>query len=172
GSRDGRAPDVDAECVAHGFGPAFTVLAPQLPDERMPDRNRWARRGRTLPVAGGAGAVTGRVLGCLPVVGPVRAVVQRVSRARVTVNGGEVGAIGAGLCVLVGVTHDDGSDEARRLAEKVWRLRIFDDDAGVMNRSVADVGGEVLVVSQFTLYGDTTRGRRPSWVAAARPDHA
>lgn len=123
-------------------------------------------------MAGGAGAVTGRVIGCLLVVGPVRAVVQRVSRARVTVNGGEVGAIGAGLCVLVGVTHDDGSDEARRLAEKVWRLRIFDDDAGVMNRSVADVGGEVLVVSQFTLYGDTTRGRRPSWVAAARPDHA
>lgn len=102
----------------------------------------------------------------------VRAVVQRVSRASVTVDGAEVGAIGAGLCVLVGVTHDDGPAEARRLAEKVWRLRIIDDDAGVMNRAVADVGGEVLVVSQFTLYGDTSRGRRPSWLAAARPERA
>ncbi|HEX6238718.1 MAG TPA: D-aminoacyl-tRNA deacylase [Acidimicrobiales bacterium] len=102
----------------------------------------------------------------------MRAVVQRVSRASVTVDGAEVGAIGAGLCVLVGVTHDDGPAEARRLAEKVWRLRIIDDDAGVMNRAVADVGGEVLVVSQFTLYGDTSRGRRPSWLAAARPERA
>lgn len=97
---------------------------------------------------------------------------QRVSRARVTVDGSEVGAIGAGLCVLVGVTHGDGHAEARKLAEKVWRLRIIDDDAGVMNRAVADAGGEVLVVSQFTLYGDTSRGRRPSWLAAARPEQA
>src|SRR5690606_21150007 len=95
-----------------------------------------------------------------------------VSRARVTVDGAEVGAIGPGLCVLVGVTHSDGPTEARKLAEKVWRLRIIDDDAGVMNRAVADVGGEVLVVSQFTLYGDTSRGRRPSWLAAARPEQA
>jgi D-aminoacyl-tRNA deacylase len=102
----------------------------------------------------------------------MRAVVQRVSRARVTVDATEAGAIGAGLCVLVGVTHADGAGQARRLAEKIWWLRIFDDDAGVMNRAVAEAGGEVLVVSQFTLYGDTSRGRRPSWVAAARPDQA
>jgi D-tyrosyl-tRNA(Tyr) deacylase len=102
----------------------------------------------------------------------MRAVVQRVRRARVTVGDEEVGAIGAGLCVLVGVTHDDGPAEARKLAEKLWGLRIFDDDAGVMNRSAGDAGAEVLVVSQFTLYGDTSRGRRPSWIAAARPEHA
>jgi D-tyrosyl-tRNA(Tyr) deacylase len=90
----------------------------------------------------------------------------------VTVDGRVVGAIGPGLCVLVGVTHDDDHERARRLAAKLWHLRIVDDDAGVMNRSLAEVGGDVLVVSQFTLYGDTSRGRRPSWVAAARPEHA
>jgi D-tyrosyl-tRNA(Tyr) deacylase len=99
-------------------------------------------------------------------------VVQRVQRARVTVDGEEVGAIGPGLCVLVGVTHDDTGAEARKLAARIWGLRIFDDDAGVMNRAAADVGGEVLLVSQFTLYGDTSRGRRPSWIAAARPEVA
>jgi D-tyrosyl-tRNA(Tyr) deacylase len=99
-------------------------------------------------------------------------VVQRVQRARVTVDGEEVGAIGPGLCVLVGVTHDDTGAEARKLAARIWGLRIFDDEAGVMNRAAADVGGEVLVVSQFTLYGDTSRGRRPSWIAAARPEVA
>lgn len=102
----------------------------------------------------------------------MRAVVQRVSEASVTVDGEVVGAIGPGLCVLVGVTHDDGVDTARRLAAKLWHLRVLDDDAGVMNRSVADAGGQLLVVSQFTLYGDTRRGRRPSWVAAARPEQA
>ena len=106
----------------------------------------------------------------------MRAVVQRVRRASVTVEGERepTGSIGCGLCVLVGVTHDDDEAAARRLAEKVWTLRVFDDPdtGGVRNRSVADVGGEVLVVSQFTLYGDTTRGRRPSWIAAARPEHA
>jgi D-tyrosyl-tRNA(Tyr) deacylase len=102
----------------------------------------------------------------------VRAVVQRVSEARVSVGDEVVGEIGAGLCVLVGVTHDDTSAEARALAAKVWHLRVMDDDAGVMNRSVADTTGEVLVVSQFTLYGDTSRGRRPSWIAAARPEQA
>jgi D-tyrosyl-tRNA(Tyr) deacylase len=102
----------------------------------------------------------------------MRAVVQRVQRARVTVDGEEVGAIGPGLCVLVGVTHDDTDAAARKLAGRIWGLRVFDDDAGVMNRSAADVGGEVLVVSQFTLYGDTSRGRRPSWIAAARPEAA
>jgi D-tyrosyl-tRNA(Tyr) deacylase len=102
----------------------------------------------------------------------MRSVVQRVQRARVTVDGEDVGAIGPGLCALVGVTHDDGEAEARKLASRVWGLRVFDDDEGVMNRSVGDVGGAVLVVSQFTLYGDTSRGRRPSWIAAARPEVA
>ena len=78
-----------------------------------------------------------------------------------------VGEIGAGLCVFVGVTHDDDAARARRLAEKVWQLRVLADDEGVMNRSLAETAGEALVVSQFTLYGDTRRGRRPSWIEAA-----
>ncbi|HTH06404.1 MAG TPA: D-aminoacyl-tRNA deacylase [Ilumatobacteraceae bacterium] len=102
----------------------------------------------------------------------MRGLVQRVERASVTVGDEVVGEIGRGLCVLVGVTHDDTVAGARKLAEKVWHLRVMDDDAGVMNRSVADTTREVLVVSQFTLYGDTSGGRRPSWVAAARPEHA
>jgi len=95
-----------------------------------------------------------------------------VRSASVTVDGEVVGAIGAGLCVLVGVTHSDEPAHARKLAEKIWHLRVMDDEAGVMNRSVADAGGEVLVVSQFTLYGDASAGRRPSWIAAARPEQA
>ena len=102
----------------------------------------------------------------------MRALVQRVVRARVSVGGETVGEIGPGLCVLVGVTHTDDESAAQKLAAKVHGLRVFDDDAGVMNRSIADVGGAVLAVSQFTLYGDTTRGRRPSWSAAAPPDVA
>ena len=102
----------------------------------------------------------------------MRAVVQRVSRARVHVDGQTVGAIDAGLLALVGVTHGDTPAQAAKLADKLWGLRVFPDDEGVMNRPVADVGGEVLVVSQFTLYGDMTRGRRPSWVAAAAPEEA
>ena len=102
----------------------------------------------------------------------MRALVQRVTEARVTVGGETVGVIGPGLCVLIGVTHDDAPGHAAKLAAKVAHLRVFDDDSGAMNRSVLDTGGAVLVVSQFTLYGDTTRGRRPSWVAAARPEHA
>ena len=102
----------------------------------------------------------------------MRAVVQRVTRARVTVDGEVTGEIGPGLCVLVGVTHDDDEAAARKLAEKLWHLRVMADDAGAMNRSVAETGGGVLVVSQFTLYGDTRRGRRPSWVAAAPPEQA
>lgn len=102
----------------------------------------------------------------------MRALVQRVTEASVTVEGQVVGAIGAGLCVLVGVTHDDGADQASKLAAKLAKLRVFDDDDGVMNRSVLDVGGEVLVVSQFTLYGSTAKGNRPSWIEAARPEHA
>ena len=102
----------------------------------------------------------------------MRAVVQRVTRASVTVDGEVVGAIGAGLLALVGVTHDDTEAQAHKLAERIWHLRVLDDEAGVMNRSVADRTGAVLVVSQFTLYGDTSRGRRPSWIAAARPEQA
>lgn len=97
---------------------------------------------------------------------------QRVRSASVTVGDEVVGSIGRGLCVLVGVTHTDSVEHARKLADKIWNLRVLDDDAGVMNRSVADTTREVLVVSQFTLYGDTSAGRRPSWIAAARPEHA
>lgn len=89
-----------------------------------------------------------------------------------TVAGDVVGEIGRGLCVLVGVTHDDGEAQAVKLADKIWNLRVMDDEAGVMNRSVADTTRQVLIVSQFTLYGDANGGRRPSWIAAARPEHA
>ncbi|WP_436794937.1 D-aminoacyl-tRNA deacylase [Actinospongicola halichondriae] len=102
----------------------------------------------------------------------MRAVVQRVSSASVSVDGEVVGQIGAGLLVLVGVTHDDGPDQAVRLAAKLAKLRLLDDADGVMNESVLDQAAEVLVVSQFTLYGDTRKGNRPSWLAAARPEHA
>jgi D-aminoacyl-tRNA deacylase len=104
--------------------------------------------------------------------------VQRVEEAWVTsatdrdAPAREVGRIGAGLAVLVGVTHDDDDARAAKLADKVWNLRIFPDEDGAMNASCADVGGQVLVVSQFTLYGDTRKGRRPSYVAAARPELA
>jgi len=102
----------------------------------------------------------------------VRALVQRVERAAVNVDDEVVGAIGVGLCVFVGVTHDDDEAEADRLVDRLAGIRLMDDDDGVMNRSVTDVGGEVLVVSQFTLYGDASRGRRPTWSAAARPEQA
>jgi D-tyrosyl-tRNA(Tyr) deacylase len=102
----------------------------------------------------------------------MRAVVQRVTEAAVTVEGEVVGRIQRGLCVLLGVAHADGAATAARMADKLLHLRILDDEAGVMNRSVAEAGGELLVVSQFTLYGDTSRGRRPSWSAAAPPAQA
>jgi D-tyrosyl-tRNA(Tyr) deacylase len=102
----------------------------------------------------------------------MRALVQRVCEASVTVAGEVVGAIGPGLCVLVGVTHDDTPEMAEKLADKVWNLRVFDDVEGVMNVSLAQASRSALVVSQFTLYGDTTRGRRPGWSAAARPETA
>jgi D-tyrosyl-tRNA(Tyr) deacylase len=102
----------------------------------------------------------------------MRAVVQRVTEAAVTVGDETVGAIGPGLCVLVGVTHDDDEARAAKLAEKLWNLRILDDADGVMNVSAADAGAPLLVISQFTLYGDTVKGRRPSWIAAARPEQA
>jgi D-tyrosyl-tRNA(Tyr) deacylase len=102
----------------------------------------------------------------------VRALVQRVTAAEVTVGEQVVGAIGPGLCALVGVTHGDGPANAQRMGRRLWELRIFEDDAGLTNRSAADLGREVLVVSQFTLYADTSRGRRPSFGAAAAPGHA
>lgn len=102
----------------------------------------------------------------------MRAHVQRVSRASVEVDGRVVGAIERGLLVLVGVTATDGPADASRLAEKVVRLRCFNDEQGAMNLALGDVSGAVLVVSQFTLYGDTAKGHRPSFVSAAAPDQA
>lgn len=97
---------------------------------------------------------------------------QRVWRAAVRVEGEVVGEIGPGLCVFVGVGHDDTEADAALLAERVANLRIFEDEAGKMNRSLLDAGAALLAVSQFTLMGDTRRGRRPSFVDAARPDLA
>jgi D-tyrosyl-tRNA(Tyr) deacylase len=102
----------------------------------------------------------------------MRAVVQRVTEAQVTVEGELSGRIAAGLCVLVGIGSRDGEADAVALADKVARLRIFEDSAGKMNQSLLDVGGALLAVSQFTLYGDTSKGRRPSFVAAMEPARA
>jgi D-tyrosyl-tRNA(Tyr) deacylase len=102
----------------------------------------------------------------------MRAVLQRVTRAAVVVEGEAVGAIGPGLLVLLGVARDDGSDQARRLADKTAGLRIFADSEGQFNRSLLESGGEALVVSQFTLLADTRRGRRPSFIDAAQPEDA
>ncbi len=102
----------------------------------------------------------------------MRIVLQRVSRASVTIAGRTAGAIERGFCLLVGVTHSDTAAEAEWLAEKVSGLRLFADADGKMNLGLAEVGGAVLVVSQFTLYGDAAKGRRPSFVDAAPPAHA
>ena len=102
----------------------------------------------------------------------MRAVVQRVSRAKVAVNGWIAGEIGLGLLVLLGLGRDDGESDVTYVAEKIAGLRIFEDSEGKMNRSVVDVGGSVLAVSQFTLYGDVRRGKRPSFDDAAPPEAA
>jgi D-tyrosyl-tRNA(Tyr) deacylase len=102
----------------------------------------------------------------------MRAVVQRVSRAQVRVDAEVVGAIDQGFLVLVGCGQGDGDADVEYLADKVANLRVFEDDAGLMNRSLADVGGAVLAVSQFTLYGDCRKGRRPSFTAALAPEPA
>jgi len=102
----------------------------------------------------------------------VRAVIQRVAEARVYVDDRIVGQIGAGLCVLLGVGVTDSENNAEALADKIAKLRIFEDSEGKMNRSVIDCGGELLVVSQFTLYGDCRKGNRPSFTAAAPPAEA
>ncbi len=102
----------------------------------------------------------------------MRAVVQRIRSAKVTVAGAVVGEIGRGLLVLLGVHTSDSPEQARWLADKLAGLRIFEDNAGKMNLAVGDIGGAVLVVSQFTLYGDCSKGRRPSFIAAARPETA
>ena len=102
----------------------------------------------------------------------MRAVLQRVTRAAVRAGGGTVGEMGRGALVLLGVARDDSEADAVYLAEKIAALRIFDDAEGRMNLSLAEAGGGLLVISQFTLYGDTRRGRRPSWIEAAPPEEA
>jgi len=102
----------------------------------------------------------------------VRAIVQRVAEASVEVDGERVSTIGPGLMVLLGVRTGDTADDADRIARKLLALRIFEDDDGRMDRSVTDTGGEILCVSQFTLYGDTRKGNRPSFADAARPEEA
>ena len=102
----------------------------------------------------------------------MRAVVQRVSRAGVYVDGNATGEIGNGLCVLLSVGVDDGDDDAANIADKIAELRIFNDEAGQMNRSLMEAGGSILLISQFTLHGDARKGRRPSFISAAREEQA
>ena len=102
----------------------------------------------------------------------MRTVLQRVTQGRVSVDGQTVAEIGPGLVILLGIGQDDGDEQARYLAQKIANLRIFEDDAGKMNRSILDIGGEAIVISQFTLYADTRKGRRPSFTDAALPETA
>ncbi|GIP31422.1 D-aminoacyl-tRNA deacylase [Paenibacillus sp. J2TS4] len=102
----------------------------------------------------------------------MKIVVQRSKEASVTVDGEIVGSIGRGLVLLVGITHDDTEEDARYAADKIAGLRIFEDEEGRMNHSVTDTGGQILSISQFTLYGDCRKGRRPNFMAAARPEQA
>lgn len=102
----------------------------------------------------------------------MRLVIQRVTNAAITIDGKQHTAIGNGLLLLLGIATDDTTEDADKLSKKIPALRIFNDENGQMNRSVADMGGEILVVSQFTLYGDASKGNRPSFIHAARPEQA
>ncbi len=102
----------------------------------------------------------------------MKALIQRVSEASVEVAGARVAEIGRGFLILLGITHSDGPQDVAWLARKIPALRIFEDEQGLMNKSVADIGGAVIVVSQFTLYADTKKGNRPSFIGASRPEHA
>ena len=102
----------------------------------------------------------------------MRAVIQKVSKASVTVNNEKVACIGGGLLILLGIEDADNTDDVQWLSSKIAQLRIFNDEAGVMNRSVLDVEGEIIVVSQFTLHAKTKKGNRPSYIKASKPDHA
>lgn len=102
----------------------------------------------------------------------MRSIVQRVSRAQVTIEGEQVGAIGYGLVVLLGIHSTDSEKQVQWMTDKIAELRIFEDDQRLMNRSLLDIGGEMLIVSQFTLYGDCRKGRRPGYSSAARPEKA
>ncbi|MEJ2605927.1 MAG: D-aminoacyl-tRNA deacylase [Anaerolineales bacterium] len=102
----------------------------------------------------------------------MRAVLQRVRRGRVSIEGETIAEIDRGLVILIGIGHEDSAEDARRLAEKCAALRIFEDDAGKTNLSVQDIEGQAIVISQFTLYADTRKGRRPSFTKAARPETA
>lgn len=102
----------------------------------------------------------------------MRALIQRVSEASVTVEGRVTGSIKRGYVILVGVTHDDSNEKTVWLANKIVGLRLFEDDAGKMNLSIVDIGGSILLVSQFTLYANASKGRRPSFTGAAHPEHA
>lgn len=100
----------------------------------------------------------------------MRVVIQRVKRARVTINKGEIRSIGSGLLILVGIENDDGAEDITWLSNKIVQLRIFDDTEGVMNKSIIDVDGELMAISQFTLHAKTKKGNRPSYIKAAKPD--
>jgi D-tyrosyl-tRNA(Tyr) deacylase len=102
----------------------------------------------------------------------MRAVIQRVSRASISINGSETAAIGRGLLILVGIEAGDGPEDIEWLSRKIIQLRIFDDDAGVMNRSLMEIGGELMLVSQFTLFASTRKGNRPSYIRASKPEAA
>ena len=141
------------------------------PGTTMP-HSAWARRRTASASTDDKYASTSSTAAIRAEYAGVRALVQRVSEASVAVGGEEVARIGSGLLVLLGVRRGDGIEQADRLASKLLALRVFEDAEGKMNLSVGDVGGEVLCVSQFTLYGDARKGNRPSFIEAAPPDEA